>query len=60
MVIERKGTAKLNEMLDIERQIQERWKKERVFELDAPLPDSLENKWVSFKTAICIYFEICY
>lgn len=43
---QRKGTAKLNELLDIERQVQENWKKDRVFEADAPAPGSDEAKCV--------------
>jgi leucyl-tRNA synthetase len=39
---QRKGTAKLNEFLEIERQVQERWKNERVFEVDAPEPGTPE------------------
>ena len=36
----RKGTAKLNELLDIERSVQERWEKDGIFEEDAPEPGS--------------------
>lgn len=32
----RKGTAKLFEFLEIEKQAQERWAREHVFEMDAP------------------------
>ena len=35
---ERKGTAKLNELLNIEQQMQEKWRREKVFEADAPKP----------------------
>ena len=42
----RKGTAKLNELLEIERRVQERWAKEKAFEVDAPEPGSEEEKWV--------------
>ena len=34
--IERKGTAKLVEILNIEKQVQEKWAHEHVFEEDAP------------------------
>lgn len=34
--IERKSTAKLDEILNIEKQVQEKWARERVFEEDAP------------------------
>ncbi|XP_041358320.1 leucine--tRNA ligase, cytoplasmic-like [Gigantopelta aegis] len=34
--MERKSTAKLCELLEIERQVQEKWYKERIFEEDAP------------------------
>lgn len=36
VALERKSTAKLDELLSIERQMQERWEKEKVFEVDAP------------------------
>ena len=35
---ERKSTAKLDELLDIERQMQEKWDTQRIFEVDAPRP----------------------
>ena len=41
---ERKGTAKLNELLAIERKVQERWQKEKAFERDAPPAGSGEAK----------------
>ena len=41
---QRKGTAKLNDLLEIERQVQERWKKEKVFEKNAPPLGSKEAK----------------
>ena len=43
----RKGTAKLNELLDIEQKVQERWEQEKIFEIDAPEPGSEEAKWVN-------------
>jgi len=36
----RKGTAKLKELLEIERQVQQRWQDHHVFEIDAPEPGS--------------------
>lgn len=33
---ERKGTAKLDYLRKIEQEIQEKWQKEKAFELDAP------------------------
>jgi len=39
---QRKGTAKLKELLEIERQVQQRWQEQHVFEVDAPEPDSHE------------------
>ena len=36
VAMERKSTAKLDELLSIERQMQERWEKEKIFEADAP------------------------
>jgi hypothetical protein len=40
----RKGSAKLNQLKEIERKVQERWAKERIFEVDAPKPGSAEAK----------------
>ena len=45
----RKGTAKLNELLDIERSVQERWEREKIFEEDAPEPGS-QTKYVEVVT----------
>ena len=36
MAATRKGTAKLSEIRNIEKEMQEKWAKEKVFELDAP------------------------
>ena len=36
----RKGTAKLKELLEIERQVQQQWQEQHVFEIDAPEPGS--------------------
>ncbi|WAQ98789.1 SYLC-like protein [Mya arenaria] len=41
---QRKGTAKLTELLAIEDQAQRRWAEERIFELDAPPAGSAEAK----------------
>ncbi|XP_060564923.1 leucine--tRNA ligase, cytoplasmic-like [Ruditapes philippinarum] len=41
---QRKGTAKLTELLSIEQQMQKKWEDEKVFELDAPKPGSEEAK----------------
>jgi len=38
----RKGTAKLSELLEIERSVQERWLLDKVFEMDAPSDGSAE------------------
>jgi leucyl-tRNA synthetase len=40
----RKSTAKLSEILEIERQVQERWDAEKIFEEDAPQPGSPDAK----------------
>ena len=40
----RKSTAKLNEILAIERQVQERWEAEKVFQEDAPQPGTSAAK----------------
>ena len=37
---QRKGTAKLQELLDIEKQVQKLWEDQRVFEIDAPAEGS--------------------
>lgn len=42
--VERKSTAKLDEIIQIEKQVQERWKTESIFEEDAPVPGSPEAK----------------
>lgn len=39
----RKGTAKLKELVDIERAMQEKWEREKVFEEDAPEPGSQDK-----------------
>ncbi|MBN3302563.1 SYLC protein, partial [Amia calva] len=44
---ERKGTAKLDFIKKIEREIQQKWDKEKVFELDAPSPDSGNDRFLS-------------
>lgn len=44
MAAQRKGTAKLTELLAIEEQIQKKWEGERVFELDAAQPGTEEAK----------------
>lgn len=36
MAANRKGTAKLSEIRNIEKEMQEKWEREKVFELDAP------------------------
>ena len=40
MELERKGTAKVRTLLDIEKQMQETWDAERLFEVDAPATPS--------------------
>lgn len=44
---ERKGTAKLDYLRKIEQEIQEKWQKEKAFELDAPTTIGESTKWVS-------------
>ncbi|CAG5126753.1 unnamed protein product, partial [Candidula unifasciata] len=44
VVSERKSTAKLDELLEIEKSMQARWQQERIFEPDAPVPGSEEEK----------------
>ena len=36
MELERKGTAKVRALLDIEQQMQSTWEKEKLFEVNAP------------------------
>lgn len=43
---QRKGTAKLTELLAIEEEMQKRWAEDRAFELDAPDPGSEDAKYV--------------
>ena len=40
----RKGTAKLTELLQIEEQMQLKWDKEQMFEMDAAQPGTPEAK----------------
>jgi leucyl-tRNA synthetase len=40
----RKGTVKLNELLDIEAKVQAKWEDLKVFEVNAPEPGSAEAK----------------
>ena len=42
----RKSTAKLNEILAIERRVQELWEAEKVFEEDAPQPGTPAAEYV--------------
>ncbi|CAH1173802.1 unnamed protein product [Phaedon cochleariae] len=43
--VERKGTFKVAYLLKIEREVQERWKEEKVFEIDAPAePSKSDNE----------------
>lgn len=44
---ERKGTAKLDYLRKIELEIQEKWEKERAFEVDAPSTLGETSKWVA-------------
>lgn len=42
----RKSTAKLSEILEIERAVQERWQAEKTFQVDAPQPGTPAAKYV--------------
>lgn len=44
-VLERKSTAKLTELLQIEQKVQRKWEEEKIFEEDAPLPGSKEASY---------------
>ena len=46
--VERKSTAKLTEILDIERQVQQRWEAEKIFEEDAPKPGTPAAKYAGW------------
>ncbi|XP_076467867.1 leucine--tRNA ligase, cytoplasmic-like [Babylonia areolata] len=46
--MDRKSTAKLSEILAIERKVQERWEQEKIFEEDAPQPGSPAAKQEKF------------
>ncbi|KFM68479.1 Leucine--tRNA ligase, cytoplasmic, partial [Stegodyphus mimosarum] len=49
MAVERKGTFKVRTLLDIERQIQEKWEKESIFEEDAPADNvKIEKYFATF------------
>uniref|UniRef100_A0A2C9L005 leucine--tRNA ligase n=1 Tax=Biomphalaria glabrata TaxID=6526 RepID=A0A2C9L005_BIOGL len=39
---ERKSTAKLDTLLEIERNVQKRWEEEKIFEVDAPQQDAVD------------------
>ena len=56
----RKGTVKLNELLRIEKAMQEKWANERTFEEDAPALGSPESQSVTMqlKDVHTLYF-IC-
>uniref|UniRef100_A0A8C4R6J2 leucine--tRNA ligase n=1 Tax=Eptatretus burgeri TaxID=7764 RepID=A0A8C4R6J2_EPTBU len=45
---ERRGTSKLRVLRTIERNVQARWEREHVFEVDAPLPGSSDEKRSKF------------
>ncbi|XP_055958771.1 leucine--tRNA ligase, cytoplasmic [Patella vulgata] len=42
--MERKSTAKLTELLEIQKRVQARWNEEKIFEADAPTPGTPEAK----------------
>lgn len=44
-VLERKSTAKLTELLQIEQKVQRKWEEEKIFEEDAPLPESKQASY---------------
>ena len=48
--LERKSTAKLTELLQIEQRVQKKWEDEGTFEEDAPPPGSKE---ASYETTFC-------
>ena len=56
--VNRKGTAKLNELLDIQEAIQKRWQDEKIFEIDAAKPGSDEDKFVIYVLLFIIIYNI--
>lgn len=40
--MERKSTAKLTEIVNIEKQMQKKWEQDKIFEEDAPSPGTVE------------------
>ena len=54
----RKGTVKLNELLRIERAMQEKWESEKVFEMDAPEAGSEEDKYVVLLYILINIYEL--
>ena len=45
---ERKSTAKLDELLEIEKSMQKKWLDEKTFEVDAPSVGAQDETYVSF------------
>ena len=48
----RKGTHKLNELLDIQTEVQKKWEKTKVFEIDAADVGTDESKLVIYLSSI--------
>ena len=55
MELERKGTAKVKALLDIEQQMQATWEAEKLFEVDAPPqgPTGKDNKGLYDSRCCC-------
>lgn len=54
-VLERKSTAKLTELLQIEQKVQRKWEEEKIFEEDAPLPGS---KQASYEISPFFFYDL--
>lgn len=48
MAGERKGTFKVRTLLEIEKQVQEQWDKDGIFEEDAPEMNNIDKFFVTF------------
>lgn len=55
-VLERKSTAKLTELLQIEQKVQKKWEDEKIFEEDAPLPGSKEASYETSPFYLLFFF----
>lgn len=67
-VLERKSTAKLTELLQIEQKVKKKWEEEKIFEEDAPLPGSKQASYEISPffydliqiTKVCCWLRVCH